>query len=183
MDVPWKVVVAFLGVFVAGAIFGGVFTIGARRPGNGPRQMPPVERPLPQLPPAVRPEVASVMAPLVRASPITHQLMTQFSRRLNPTAEQREELRRILGRAGEDLQRHRQDYFENVGRVTERMYADVSAVLTLEQKGELEKMRKQEEERMRKAKEKRDEAAAEKAAKGGTAGGAGKAKKDATQAP
>lgn len=170
MDVPWKVIVAFLGVFVAGAIFGGVFTVGvnARRGGNGGR----VEKALTQMPPAnpgPRPQFAGPPGPNpLRNNPITVQLMNQFSRKLNPTADQRDEFRKILGRAGEDMHRLRQQNVEDVGRVTERMYADVSAVLTLEQRGELEKMRKQLEERIRNDARKRAEAAAaEKAGKSG----------------
>ena len=154
MDVPWKVLFAFVGVFIAGAIFGGVFTVGAsaRRVGNGPRG----ERPLNQLPlPKQQPKavVAGPQAPNqglapLRANPITPTLMTQFTRRLNPSGEQKEELKKILGRAGEDLHRLRQENFADVGRVTERMYADVSAVLTPGQRAELEKMRRQNEERM-----------------------------------
>jgi hypothetical protein len=169
MDVPWKVIVAFLGVFVAGAIFGGVFTIGvsARRGGNALRQLPPAERGIGQLPPAnpvVRPQVAGPLAPNAppRPNAITLQLLKQFERRLGATAtaEQREEMKKILGRAGEDFHRLRSENFENVGRVTERMYADISGLLTFEQRGELEKMRKQAEERLQNAGKKRDEAAA-----------------------
>lgn len=165
MDVPWKVLFAFVGVFIAGAIFGGVFTVGvsARKTVNVPRG----ERPLNVLPPrkdAPKTVVAGPQAPnpggvQARTNPITPQLMTQFTRRLKPTDEQREELKKILGRAGEDFHRLRQENFADVARVTERMYADVSAVLTLEQRGELEKMRKQVEERLQTDRKKRAEAA------------------------
>lgn len=170
MDVPWKVILAFVGVFIAGAIFGGVFTIGvsARRFANGPRYPQPVERPVTQLPPAKQPPQVLVAGPhapnqpivQTRGNPITPALMTQFTRRLNPTTEQKEELRKILGRAGEDFHRLRQENFADVARVTERMYADVSGVLTLEQRSELEKMRKQLEEKMQESSRKRAEAAA-----------------------
>src|SRR5688500_5217296 len=113
MDVPWKVILAFVGVFIAGAIFGGVFTIGvsARRFANFPRYVTPSERPVTALPPATQPpktQVAGPQAPSApaaqpRSNPITPVLMTQFTRRLNNiTAEQKEKLRPILGRAGED---------------------------------------------------------------------------------
>jgi hypothetical protein len=175
MDVPWKVIFAFLGVFVAGAIFGGVFTIGvtARRTGPPPRQAQWADRTLNQVvPSAPAPSVKSggtqPPAQPSRGNPITVQLMTQFTRRLSPTPEQREELRKILGRAGEDLQRLRQENLADVTRVTERMYADIAGVLTLEQKSELEKMRRQFEERVQADRKKReDAAAAEKAEKGG----------------
>jgi hypothetical protein len=169
MDVPWKVILAFIGVFIAGAIFGGVFTIGvsARRFANVPRNALPAGRPVTQLPPARQPPAPLVAGPqgphqpiTLRGNPITPALMTQFTRRLKPTAEQHEVLRKILGRAGEDFQRLRQENFAEVARVTERMYADVSGVLTLEQRSELEKMRHQFEAKMQEAAKKRSEAAA-----------------------
>ncbi len=158
MDVPWKVILAFVGVFIAGAVFGGVFTIGvsARRVGNVPRQPLPAERPLQQLPAVPQPKV-QVAGPqpqkpareVTRTNPITPVLMTQFTRKLSGlTDTQKESLRKTLGRAGEDLLRLRQENFSDVGRVTERMYADVSAVLTMEQRAELETMRRQSEERL-----------------------------------
>lgn len=191
MDVPWKVIFAFLGVFVAGAVFGGVFTIGvtARRFNVQPRQPQWVERAGGQLPPAGQTPVVQTggtpaPAPAPRMNPITVQLMTQFTRRLSPSPVQRDELRRILGRAGEDLQRLRQENLADVTRVTERMYADVSGVLTLEQRSELEKMRRQFEERVLADRKKREEAAAaEKAEKAGKAAPVARPNAGATKAP
>lgn len=160
MDVPWKVILAFVGVFIAGAVFGGVFTIGvsARRFANVPRQPLPAERPLQQMPAVQQPKV-EVAGPqivkggkeIVRGNPISHQLMIQFTRKLSGLTDvQKESLRKTVGRAGEDLHRLRIENFSDVGRVTERMYADVSAVLTLEQRAELEKMRRETEEKLQK---------------------------------
>jgi hypothetical protein len=163
MDVPWKVIFAFVGVFIAGAIFGGVFTIGAsaRRGPNGVRSPQVPERPAPaETPSAKTPTAAVTPPPAVRPNPITVQLMNQFTRRLSPTTEQRDEFRKILGRAGEDLQRLRQENLADVNRVTERMYADVSNVLSADQRSELEKMRRQYEERLQADKQKREQAAA-----------------------
>jgi hypothetical protein len=180
MNVPWKVILAFVGVFIAGAVFGGVFTMGvsARRFANPPRQMGPVERPIAQLPPVNQPlpQVAGPQAPShlaqPRGNPITPQLMNQFTRRLpGLTAQQKETLRTILGRAGEDFHRLRVENLADVTRVTERMYADVSGILTMEQRSELEKMRKQLEERLQADKKKRAEAAAALAAEGANRAG------------
>jgi hypothetical protein len=191
MDVPWKVIFAFLGVFVAGAVFGCVFTIGvtARRFNVPPRQPQWVDRAGGQLPPAGQPPVVqagSAPAPvaLPPMNPISVQLMTQFTRRLSPTPLQRDELRKILGRSGEDLQRLRQENLADVTRVTERMYADISGVLTLEQRSELEKMRRQFEERVQADRKKRDEAAAaEKAEKGGKTAPVARPNAGANKAP
>jgi hypothetical protein len=191
MDVPWKVIFAFLGVFVAGAIFGGVFTIGvsARRLGAQPRQAQWVDRSPGHVPAAGASSMApgGTVAPPVaalRPNPITVQLMTQFTRRLSPTTEQRDELRKILGRAGEDLQRLRQENLADVTRVTERMYADIAGVLTLEQRSELEKMRRQFEERVQADRKKREEAAAaEKAEKAGKTAPTGRPPTSVPKAP
>ena len=174
MDVPWKVILAFLGVFIAGAVFGVVFTLGvsARRIVNAPRQADPADRPVAQFPAVVQPkaQVAGPQAPKSatvpgRTNPITPVLMNQFTRKLSGlTPPQKDSLRTILGRAGEDYHRLRQDNLADVTRVTERMYADVSGVLTLEQRGELEMMRKQLEERFKEDRRKRSEAAAAEAA-------------------
>lgn len=181
MEVPWKVIFAFVGVFVAGAIFGGVFTIGvsARRFANvlqSPSQAG--ERPLQKLPAVAQPkaqvagpnpQAAKVVKEQVRSNPITPLLMNQFTRKLSGlTDTQQESLRKTLGRAGEDLHRYRQESLayrqENladVARVTERMYADVAAILTMEQRVQLETMRRQTEEKLQADKKKREAAASE----------------------
>jgi hypothetical protein len=172
MDTPAKVIFAFVGVFIAGAIFGGVFTRGMamRRGGN-----PPAERPLVQLPPSNQPrpqvagpQVAAQSAPVMRPSSITPQLMRRFEKRLNLTPEQKRKIGPVVSRAGEDLDRMRQENIADVRRVTERMYADVSEVLTMEQRSELEQLRKQEHERVMEDRRKRMEAAAAEAASRGS---------------
>jgi hypothetical protein len=194
MDVPWKVILAFLGVFVAGAVFGGVFTLGvsARRFAHVPRQPATVDRSLTQFP-AVPPPKAEVAGPpgpkaavaTTRATnPITPVLMNQFTRKLSGlSAPQKESLRKILGRAGEDYHRLRQENFADVARITERMYADVSGVLTLEQRSELENMRKQMEEKLQAERKKRSDAAAAEAASRAATGAPGSAPKGRAAAP
>lgn len=178
MDVPWKVIFAFVGVFVAGAIFGGVFTIGvsARRfAATPPPAAPGGERPLQKLPAVAQPkaqvagpnpQAAKLAKEQYRSNPITPVLMNQFTRKLSGLTEsQQESLRKTLGRAGEDLHRYRQENLTDVARVTERMYADVAAILTLEQRAQLETMRRQTEEKLQNDKKKREAAASEAAAR------------------
>jgi hypothetical protein len=172
MDVPWKVLLAFVSVFIAGAVFGGVFTLGVSARRNPPRQPPGPDRGLAQFPAVTQPksEVAGPQAPRSgvvppRTNPITPVLMNQFTRKLSGlSGTQRDSLRRILGRAGEDYHRLRQENVADVTRVTERMYADVSGVLTLEQRSDLEAMRKQVEEKLQAERRKRADAAAAEAA-------------------
>jgi hypothetical protein len=101
----------------------------------------------------------------MRSNPITPILVTQFTRKLTGlTPAQKESLRTILGRAGEDYHRLRQENLADVARVTGRMYTDVSAVLTPEQRAELDKMRQRVEQRLQEDRRKRAEAAAAEAA-------------------
>jgi hypothetical protein len=149
MDKPWKVITAFVGVFIAGAVFGGVFTLRA----SGKR----LAAELPSIPPAgqqpdgVSQRAAQPPGQLViqpRGNPITPTLMRQFTRRLNLSAEQKDRIAPVVSRAGEDLLRLRQEHFADTQRVTERMYADVSAALSPEQRVELEAMRRELQERL-----------------------------------
>jgi hypothetical protein len=164
-----------------------VFTVGvsARRFVNPPRpqpadrgiaQFPAVSQPKAQVAGPQMPKAGTMAQP--RSNPITPVLMTQFTRRLSGLSPaQRDSLRTILGRAGEDYHRLRQENLADVARVTERMYADVSGVLSQEQRGELEKMRKQVEEKLQADRRKRAEAAAAAAAeRAATAGQAPTAK-------
>jgi hypothetical protein len=170
MDRPWKVIFAFVGVFIAGAIFGGVFTRGVavRRNVNATPQRPVVQLPATNQP---QPQVAGPQnpgqnAPAVRFSPITPHLMRRLTQKLNLTPEQQKKIKPVVSRAGEDLDRIRQENgrrnLESIAdtrRTTERMYADVSEILTIEQRVELEQMRKQEHERAQAERQKRIEAA------------------------
>lgn len=152
MEKPGKVIAAFIGVFIAGAVFGGFFSL--RSSVRRAQTLPPPGR-LAQLPVNEQPK-AQVAGPQLslqgpqhtRSNPITPQLMQQFTKSLGLTPEQREKIHPIVGRAGEDYQRlreedvrRRQEYLADVARVTERMYADVSNVLTPEQRAELQIMR------------------------------------------
>lgn len=125
MDKPWKAILAFIGVFIAGAVFGGVFSLrsaGKRMPG------PPPTRPQGQMMPPGNPQIAPAM-------------MRQLAQRLKLTEEQREKVRPIVSRAEEDLQRLRRQNFQDTNRVMERMHVDLAVVLTAEQRTELEQMK------------------------------------------
>jgi len=173
MEKPWKVVCAFVLVFMAGAIFGGVFTVGfsARRQSIGTKVSPPA-RPAtaaaaagqPKAVPATPQSQPPAGAATAKPNPITPTLMRQFTQRLKLTAEQRERIRPIVTRAGEDFIRLRQENLADTARVTERMYSDVAALLTAEQRAEIETMQRQMEERVQAERQKRADAAAAEAA-------------------
>lgn len=183
MEKPWKVIAAFLGVFVAGAVFGGLFSArAAKRPVVvNPPQQPHAVVPLP---PGDHPKkgVAGPAAPgpgqLPRGNQITLEMMRKFTRSLKLTPTQKEKILPTLGRAGEDFQRlrdedirrrqednrRRQEHLEDVARVNERMYVDVASVLTPEQKERLQQIRQDIENKMEADRKKRDQDAADLAA-------------------
>jgi hypothetical protein len=195
MDKPWKVISAFIGVFAAGAVFGGFLTLRsaskrwekesllqrelseaktaaavaaaqaaqAAQANQAPTVGAAAASPAPA--PAAPPAVAARNA-------ISASLMRQFAQRLKLSNEQREKMRPILARWGEDFQhlrqeseRQQQQYLADSVRLSERMYREVGDLLTAEQRGELEKMRRETQERAERERQKRLEAAA--AAKGG----------------
>jgi hypothetical protein len=139
MDRPWKVILAFLGVFIAGAVFGGSFTARLARVVD-------------------RPAKAGKQAGKEPGGRIYPQLMRQFTQRLNPTVEQQKAITPIVARAAEDLQRSQREHLADTTRATERMYEDVAALLAPEQRTKLEKMRQETRDRVRREKEKRGDA-------------------------
>ena len=120
MDKPWKVISAFVGVFIAGSIFGGLLALRFDLSRHG-----------------------MTKRPSAHDGPVLPQLMQRFVERLDLTLEQREQLRPVMERAGEDLRRLRQSGFRETGVVLERLQQDVARVLTPEQRVKLEKMREE----------------------------------------
>lgn len=155
MDKPWKVISAFVGVFIAGAVFGGFFTL------RSAGRWQPTERV--RSAPAVAPKAAASAAVAAQSANtagqppgrIFPQVMLQFTQRLSPTPEQQKAIRPIVARAAEDLQRMQREHLVDTTRTTERMYTDVAALLTFEQRAKLEQMRQEMLERVRREKEKR----------------------------
>ncbi|MEX2044511.1 MAG: hypothetical protein WD941_04095 [Opitutus sp.] len=151
MDRPWKVIFAFVAVFMAGAVFGGLFTLRA----SGKRfATAPFAGGKTRIEKRAVGAPSGTSVPGAQAGGIAPAMMRQFAHRLNLTPEQREKISPVLGRAAEDWQRLRRENVEGSTRVNERMYGDVAALLTPGQRVELEIMRKQMRERIRNAREK-----------------------------
>lgn len=178
MDKPWKVILAFIGVFIAGAVFGGFFTLRAagKRLLDRPAQpAAPVAAPATQPATTASQQPGSATAP--KAAPqagISITLMRQFTR-LKLTNTQKEKIRPLVDRAADDLSRLRKrvveqnrENAENTTRVLERMYEDVGAWLTPAQRNDLEEMRQ-------KMLEKQAEARKKQKADAAATGAAGKA--------
>ncbi|HUR57970.1 MAG TPA: hypothetical protein VM029_09705, partial [Opitutaceae bacterium] len=151
MEKPWKVVFAFICVFMAGAVFGGFFTLrGAKRRDVATTTVAPPPVPVPGAVPRPLPP-----APVgVQIQPA---IMRQFTQRLRLTVEQREKIKPVVAHATEELQRLRRENLHDTTRVMEVMYADVAASLTPEQRAELEDMRHKMQERVAAEKKKREE--------------------------
>jgi hypothetical protein len=176
MDKPWKVISAFVGVFVAGAVFGGLFTLrtsskrwAAEQASLAAAKAPSVvvvDQKQPSAAPTALEQPAKTASQPGPQAPkpqdrIVPAVMNQMTRRLNPTAEQKEKIRPLIARATEDIQRLTREHWQDTTRVTERMYEDIAALLSTEQRVQLENMRQEALERVRKAREKqRDEAQA-----------------------
>ena len=156
MEVPWKVVGAFLGVFAAGAIFGGALTF--RAGGRHWRQPVVVEPP----PVATTTQPAAPVAAKepgrggqpVQAWNVNVAQMRQWTQRLALTAEQQKELRPIIVRANKEFARLR----EETTKAQKQMFDEVAAILTPEQRAELELIKQRVQEKMEADRKKRLEA-------------------------
>lgn len=166
MDKPWKVIFAFVGIFVAGAVAGGFF--GHRRAvkqlfANMPA--PVVIAPTPM--PVSMTNAPKATTPAPRPLPPTQiqpAVMRQLTQRLNLTNDQKKKVAPVVARANEDLQRLRRENLQDTTRVVDQMYTDVMAVLTPEQREQLEDMKRKMQERV--AEEKRRREAEARAARG-----------------
>jgi hypothetical protein len=154
MEKPWKVVFAFVAVFIAGAVFGGLFTLrasGGRRPpgfamfdrnGGGPRGSDQGRW------------QGQKQGPGSFAGQGQNQAGMLFGRldqRLKLTDDQREKIRPVVAKAVDEMQRLGRENLQNTTRIAERMHLDISAFLTPEQRGTLEDMKTQMHERVRRA--------------------------------
>lgn len=117
----WKVLLAFLGIFMAGTIFGGLFALRIAK-----FMTPPPKRP----------------APVEQSSGVAPQMMRRFTQELALTPEQREAIKPALQRADGEIFRLRRENFRDTARVMERLHSEVSAQLTPEQLVKLEEMQK-----------------------------------------
>ena len=145
MDKPWKVVFAFLGVFIAGAVCGGLFalridrTISARRlqeqiaaqTARAAGQPAPAQaQPRPLSPPAL---------PIPQAVQ-SAQLMRRVTNQLNLTPAQKSLVTPIIQRAVQDFWRQQQNYSRENAFVLQRLKQDIAKELTPEQQARLDNL-------------------------------------------
>ncbi len=113
MNKTWKVILVFVGVFLAGAISGGPIQ-GWYRNYQQERRPPFAER-----------------------------TMERYQRELKITAAQEERIRPILVRMQGEWRRLRQENVRSLSAVVDQMHREVAAELTPEQQVKLEEMRKE----------------------------------------
>jgi len=135
MEKPWKVILAFVGIFIAGAVFGGFFAlrIGQKmvqradpRAGQRPGQSQP---PMP---------------------PLAVQILRRFADRLELTDVQRDKVAPIVNRAEEELSRQRRESLEQTEAILRRVQQEFRAELTPDQRRRLDRMEQNQRELMRK---------------------------------
>jgi Spy/CpxP family protein refolding chaperone len=136
MSKPWKVILAFVSVFLAGAIFGGLLLMRfSPRGGNPPK------RASNNLPPPGGGAIPSLLRNLMA--------------RLDLTPEQKAKILPVVDRAEEDLRKVRQDSFHESGVILKRLYDELNSDLAPEQRKKLEKIQERQRELMREERERR----------------------------
>lgn len=115
MNKRGQIFLACLGIFAAGAVCGGVLALRLSRPSGSWRAM---ER-----------------------GHIAKQLLERWSGELSLTPEQQEKIRPILLRGDDEMRKLRSESFRGGAAVMERMQAEVSALLTPEQRVKLDESR------------------------------------------
>lgn len=191
MEKPWKVIVAFVGVFIAGSVFGGLLALRLNKRELSPRFAPSVVTVPPAQPPAqgqppVHPSQPQPAAPGPRVTAVVPQLqlppgmavqapqlMRRYVDRLDLTAEQKERINPLIQRAAADLRRQQQTNLRETGIIFQHLQEDLAKELTPTQRGRLEEMAERQrqiiEQRERQAQEKqRAQQGAKQAPKDGT---------------
>lgn len=141
MQSPWKVILAFLGVFVAGAIFGGFFSLGVgahwlhepkRDAGGGGR--------------AARRGNEWPAPPALQVA----QLLRRLADRLELTPAQRERIMPLIQRAVQDFRRQQANYFREDSVILQRLQDDVAKELTPRQRQLLHELQERQRSLLRK---------------------------------
>lgn len=121
-DKPWKLVLLLTGIFLAGAVAGGFVTLEVGKGMLRKRMAPEHWGPA---------------------------RLKTLERELDLSPRQVEQLKPIVRRDVEDLNRLRQQGFQETRRILERMERDIAAILTPEQKAKFEKFNEERRERAR----------------------------------
>lgn len=159
MEKPWKVIAAFVGVFIAGSIFGGLLALrlshwdlGSRKI-EIPKAQPAAANPAttgtapnqpPQITAATPRPAASAPVPQLQLPPgmavQAPQLMRRYVDKLNLTTEQKERINPLIQRAASDLRRQQQTNLRETGIIFQHLQEDIAKELTPAQRTRLEEM-------------------------------------------
>jgi Spy/CpxP family protein refolding chaperone len=120
MNQSWKVILAFTGVFIAGAIFGAALSPSWLKFDRAPRERPPFRE----------------------------RIMQRIDNQVNLTEEQKVKLRPIAKRMEEETHRMRREGAITYRTVMDGLTAEMALELTPEQRVKLEEMRQRFRERM-----------------------------------
>lgn len=131
MGAPWKVVFAFIAVFIAGAVFGSVFALRISK------QFVAREGPRPLVNPVPQPK---------GGAPLGTQLLRRFAEGLELSNEQRDKLRPIVQRAEDQIAQVRQSSLEQTEAVLHRLQQEFRAELTPPQQRKLNRMQQRQNE-------------------------------------
>ena len=129
MNKPWKVVLAFTGIFLAGMVVGGLVALRVVKH-NAQQRLPTPDQFGPQL-------------------------MRRFATQLDLTPEQKEKIKPIVMHGAEELRQLRRGTEGTSRAVIERMQGEIAAVLTPEQKAKFDDLLSQQRERMKRFGEER----------------------------
>ena len=159
MESPWKVIAAFVGVFVAGSVFGGLLALRFSDRDVSPASLPPLamspptqgQTPPPPQPatqppsqskgPGLRPNAVPAQLQLPPGMAVqAPQLMRRYVERLDLTAEQKERITPLIQRAAADLRRQQQTNFRETGIIFQHLQEDLAKELTPDQRTRLEEM-------------------------------------------
>lgn len=157
MEKPWKVIVAFVGVFIAGSVFGGLLALRitdrdlSQQPSVAMVTPPPAApsttpaaavTTAPAQPTAPRPNLTQIPQVQLPATMVVQapQLMRRYVDRLDLTPEQKERIHPLIVRATNDLSRQKQTNLRETGIIIQHLQEDLAKELTVAQRGRLEEM-------------------------------------------
>jgi Spy/CpxP family protein refolding chaperone len=140
MDKSWRVILAFVGIFIAGTVTGGLISLRLAQSmsvrGERPR-------------PAGQPQVAGG-AGNQAPQQFNPQLMRRVAEQLNLTPDQKEKMKLIEARTGEELRRLRRENLHSTELIIEKCQDDIAALLNPEQRAKFDEMILRARERIRK---------------------------------
>jgi hypothetical protein len=147
MEKPWKVIFAFVSVFIAGAIFGAFFSL--RTGGQLPRMKAGEFR-------ARKGDAQNAVGQAPQSRPLlgpsqpvqAAQIMRRYTERLDLSPEQRKKVNPLIQRATEDIRRQQQNNFRENGIIVQRLQQDISRELRPEQRARLAEMEERQRELM-----------------------------------